>query len=416
MLLNVVQGVRSIMNQHLLRSRIQTVILASSAILMAGILVKYPEQAFISSLKGLKIWWDVVFPSLLPFFVVAEIMMGFGVVHFLGILLEPLMRPIFRVPGAGAFVMAVGFISGNPMGAKLTAKLREQKLVTQVEGERLLAFTSTASPLFLFGAVAVGFFEDPSIGVILAMAHYISSLLVGICMRFYRGKDTPTPPYQTNQEFILIRALRAMHRARIQDGRPFGQLLGEAVNSAVRTLLLIGGFIMVFSVIINLIHFLGILQFFSQFIAHIFAILHITPSLSEPFFAGVVEMTLGSQMVSDTSPQIPLLFKLIIVSMIIGWNGFSIHAQIISMISRTNLRYTPYLFGKILHAIFAALITLLIWPSFHIYMQPIAFHLPAFSMVDTMQTDASYIWNLWHYLCTIIVLAWLLLTLKNKKT
>ena len=92
--------------------------LASTAFLTAITLVMYPEQAFASSLKGLKIWWDVVFPSLLPFFITAEMMMGFGVVHFLGILLEPMMRPIFRVPGAGAFVMAVGFISGNPMGCQ----------------------------------------------------------------------------------------------------------------------------------------------------------------------------------------------------------------------------------------------------------------------------------------------------------
>jgi nucleoside recognition membrane protein YjiH len=88
----------------LLHRRIYSLLMASMAIFLGAILIMYPEQAFQSSLRGLHIWWEVVFPALLPFFIVAEVMMSFGVVHFIGILLEPLMRPIFRVPGVGAFV------------------------------------------------------------------------------------------------------------------------------------------------------------------------------------------------------------------------------------------------------------------------------------------------------------------------
>ncbi len=38
--------------------------------------------------------------------------LSFGIVHFFGTLLDPLMRPLFRVPGIGGFVMAMGFASG----------------------------------------------------------------------------------------------------------------------------------------------------------------------------------------------------------------------------------------------------------------------------------------------------------------
>lgn len=393
----------------MLRSRIQTLLLASIAFLTAIVLVLYPQQAFISSLKGLKIWWDVVFPALLPFFITAEMMMGFGVVHFLGILLEPLMRPIFRVPGAGAFVMAVGFISGNPMGAKLASRLREQKLITREEGERLIAFTSTASPLFIFGAIAVGFFENASLGIILALAHYSSSILVGIMMRFYRRNAPVTPAYKRNNEFLLLRAGKAMHRARIQDGRPLGQLLGEAVSSAVQTLLLIGGFIILFSVLIHLIHFIRIQTIFSSLIAQLFALFSLPVTLSEPFLAGILEMTLGSQMISATTAQIPLLFKLALVSFIIGWNGLSIHAQIASIISRTDIRYTPYLGAKILHGCLASLITILICnPLIHadIKLQKVA---PAF--IHSVQTDSFFVWNIWQHFCMGIAILWILFTI-----
>src|SRR5699024_4557378 len=101
-----------------LRSHIRSLIMGAIALFLVVSLIMYPEQAFNSSLKGLKIWWDVVFPALLPFFIASEILMGFGVVHFLGILLEPLMRPLFRLPGVGAFVVAMGLASGYPIGAK----------------------------------------------------------------------------------------------------------------------------------------------------------------------------------------------------------------------------------------------------------------------------------------------------------
>src|SRR5690606_28405553 len=128
-----VQTRTSVHSNHL-----KTILFGTVAAFLVLSLLLYPEQAFDSALKGLKIWWDVVFPALLPFFIASEIPMGFGVVHFMGVLLEPFMRPLFRVPGAGAFVMAMGLASGYPIGAKLTARLREQKLVSRSEGERLV--------------------------------------------------------------------------------------------------------------------------------------------------------------------------------------------------------------------------------------------------------------------------------------
>jgi len=136
----------------------KSVLLAFLAIVLALGLILFPEEAFQASLKGLDTWWRVVFPSLLPFFIISELLIGFGVVHFLGILLEPLMRPLFRVPGIGGFVWAMGMASGNPAGPKLAARMREERAVSRMEAERLAAFTSSANPLFIFGAVAVGFF------------------------------------------------------------------------------------------------------------------------------------------------------------------------------------------------------------------------------------------------------------------
>jgi sporulation integral membrane protein YlbJ len=386
------------------RSQLKSVIFASISILLAMMLVLYPEQAFKSSLRGLTIWWQVVFPALLPFFITAEMMMEFGVAHFLGVLLEPLMRPLFRVPGAGAFVMVVGLISGNPMGAKLTAQLREKGLISREEGERLICFTSTASPLFIFAAVAVGFFANASLGMILAMAHYSSSILVGFLMRYYRPDAPPSPSATRKSRSILWRALREMHQARLTNSRPLGRLLSEAVTSAMHTLLLIGGFIIVFSVLVHLMEDIGLTLLLAKVAANLFQSLSIPPPLAHPWIAGLFEMTLGSQMTSSTANHIPLPYKLLIVSMIMGWNGLSIHAQVISMLSKTDIRYFPYFCAKILHGFSAGVITLLLYHP----LQPHFQDLP--TLANTAISSFSILWTMWEplkWFSTILAIGWL---------
>ena len=116
--------------------------------LLAAALVIFPQEAFAASLEGLKLWLEVVLPALLPFMVMARLLMEWGVVQFIGALLEPVMRPLFRIPGASAFAVALGLASGYPMGAKITAELRREELCTQIEAERLLCFANTAGPLY----------------------------------------------------------------------------------------------------------------------------------------------------------------------------------------------------------------------------------------------------------------------------
>lgn len=129
--------------------RIWTLLTAAVAVVLTLSLVVKPREALEAATGGMEIFFKIVFPSLLPFFVLSEIMLGLGVVHFIGVLFEPLMRPVFNVPGEGAFALSMGLAAGYPMDAVITAKFRKQGLCTRVEGERLLAFTNTADPIFL---------------------------------------------------------------------------------------------------------------------------------------------------------------------------------------------------------------------------------------------------------------------------
>ncbi len=93
-------------------------IFISFLILMVLSLILFPKEALEAAKGGINLWLFTITPSLLPFFIGSELLLQLGVVHFLGTFLEPIMRPLFNVPGSGSFAMAIGYTSGYPVGAR----------------------------------------------------------------------------------------------------------------------------------------------------------------------------------------------------------------------------------------------------------------------------------------------------------
>lgn len=345
------------------RSKVKTIFLSVSVTVMAASLISFPQESFEASIRGLNMWWEIVFPSLLPFFIVSEMLIGFGVVRFLGVLLEPLMRPLFKVPGVGGFVWAMGMASGYPSGAKLTARLRQEGQLTQIEAERLVSFTNSSNPLFIFGAVSVGFFHNPQIGVILAMAHYLGNIGVGIIMRFYGKEEDLKMRKHKKRSFPLRSALSALHQTRIKDNRPIGKLLGDAVTSSIQTLLMIGGFIILFSVVNKLLYHLHITALLGKGIEMLLTSLSFPTLLSIPLISGIFEITLGSQLTSQVDTA-TLLQQVMVTSFILAFSGFSVQAQVASILAQTDIRFKPFFTARIIHGFLASFFAFLLWKPF----------------------------------------------------
>lgn len=339
------------------------IIAAIVAVAITICIIIFSEAAFNAALEGLKVWWEVVFPSLLPFFIIAEILMGLGVVHFMGALLEPLMRPVFRVPGVGAFAMAMGLASGYPIGAKITSNLRRKNLCTKTEGERLVSFTNTADPLFMIGAVAVGMFHRADLGIIIALSHYISSLLVGIILRFYKGQEQEKQPHRmqnlSRTNNIFSYAIRELIVARKKDGRGIGEIIGDSIKESVNTLLLVGGFIILFSVITKMFIVTGLIGTIGDIMIYLLKPVGLSQAMVLPLISGFFEITNGTNLASQA--QAPLLHQVIIANAIIAWSGLSVHAQVATMVNGTDIKLKPYIFSRILQSILAGIITIFLF-------------------------------------------------------
>lgn len=320
-----------------------------------------PEASLEAAMKGMSIWWNVLFPALFPFFVTSELLLGFGIVHFLGTCFDPIMRPCFRVPGIGGFVFAMGFVAGYPVAAKLTTQLREQGLLTREEGERLVAFTSTSDPVFLLGAVCIGFFHNSAIAPILATAHYGSAIILGLFMRFHARKQ-PSPPKSKPTSFWIKHAFKAMHKARQQDGRPVGILMKDAIQSSIQLVLVVGCLVVFFSVLLELLNRLHIMELLYTAIGYLLSTIGLQPELNKAIAHGLFEVTLGAKSSGAYASSVGLQQSVAIAAFVLSWSGWSVHAQIVSIMSSAQLRYSPFLLARLLHACLATLLVLLIWP------------------------------------------------------
>lgn len=380
------------------------------------IMLAFPASSWDAAVRGLSIWWDVLFPSLFPFLVVSEVLLGFGIVHFLGKLMDPFMKPLFNIPGSGGFVAAMGFAAGYPVSAKLTAKIREQGLISREEGERLVSFTTSSDPIFLIGAVSVGFFHNSKLAGLLALAHYGGSIIIGLLMRFY-GRKPPAKRRQNLKENLPLKvspepapdgksrlksAILAMHEARLEDGRDLGELLLDAITSSLKLMTVIGGLVVLFSVFLETLtvsHFMDLLY---GGLRQILPAIGLPQALSEPFMSGLFEVTLGSKHAAAAS--VPLMYKAAAAAFVLSWAGLSVHAQVASILNTTDLRYFPFFIARSVHSILSTVLVFCIWPLFGL-QDEVSGWIPA---------SGSYTFNGWemasvNFKCAVWAIAGLLI-------
>src|SRR5699024_4266904 len=177
----------------------------------------------------------------------------------------------------------------------------------------------------IFGAVAVGLFHRAELGIIITTSHYAGNILVGFVMRFYGSEEEQTPKMSlipSTKRNIIHRAFQHMHQTRLQKKQPIGEIIGESVTTSVQTLLLIGEYIILFSVFTSMIQVMHITFFIQSIFAPLFITLKLSNDLMPAIFTGLFEITLGSDLISEIK-EASTSIQLVAVSFILGFNGFS---------------------------------------------------------------------------------------------
>ncbi|MCF6461037.1 sporulation integral membrane protein YlbJ [Clostridium sp. Cult3] len=338
--------------------------------ILIGIVIN-PKLALDSAHDGLLTWFNIVIPSLLPFFIISELLIGVGFVNFVGQLLEPLMKPIFNISGVGAFPFSMSIISGYPTGVRIVSSLRSSNAISKTEAERMVCFSSTSGPLFMIGAVSIGMFNDPSIAPLILYPHYLGALTLGLLLRFYKSRNKKVLQCgrtRNNRPIALIN---------FKPKHPIGKIISDSVKVSINTITLIGGFMILYAVLVELLFASNIFNLLVDIIQRLLPF-KTDIEVLKAFIAGVLELTTGCKKISAIN--IALIYKIVMVNFLIGWSGFSVHSQALSFISNTDINGKLYLFAKFLHGCLSSIYTYtlytlkyknLISPSFYPYPYPI---------------------------------------------
>lgn len=228
---------------------------ACALLLVVGI-VRSPGEAFRASLAGLQIWWQTIFPGMLPPLMLAELLAASGLLHGLGALCEPAVRRLFRLPGSAGWAIVFGWMAGLPAGAKEAARLREKNIVRDADLDTLLLVSHQPNPFLIVIIVGSGFLHSPAYGWAIVCGLWLSAVVAGFLWARIAKPSAPAvpPPLPAGQpRALLARMARMIREAREEDGRPFGKQIADAVSHAVSLLLAVGGLIIMSSLLLRMV-------------------------------------------------------------------------------------------------------------------------------------------------------------------
>ena len=325
---------------------IKKIIIPFFFVLFTILLIVFSNSNFEAAKKGINLWLNSVLPSLLPFFIATELLSYTNIIYYLGKLLNNIMRPLFNVPGEGAFAFIMGIISGYPTGAKIVANMKKDNICTKEECERLIAFTNNSGPLFIIGTVGTSLLYDTSIGFLLLFTHILACITVGIIFRFWK--------YNKNDSYKRY--------INIQKNN-LGDIIGESIKSATNTVVMIGGFVILFSVINSMLNNSNFYHIIINFTSPFFNLIGIDNNFLQGIYTGFIELTNGVQYICNI-PTKTISITIIICAFLLGFGGISVMLQVLSITSKSNISIKPYIIGKILHGIIAAFYTYLILSNF----------------------------------------------------
>lgn len=308
--------------------RMAPVVLTGLTLVLAATMAETCAEA---AAEGLRLCLQTVIPSLFPFLVLTGAFLRAGGAGQMGRLLEPLMRPVFHLPGQAGTALALGLLGGYPVGAQTAGELHRAGVISKADGEALLRFCSNAGPAMFLGMLG-GLLHSTRTALVLWGIHIAAALMTGVLFR--PGKDQ-------SQGIVKV---------------PTPLPAPDPLFGAVRAMALICGNIVFFRVLAKLLCTLPILS----------------QGLFSVILAGLLEVTggcAGAAQIPSYALRYPLL------SFFLGFGGLCVWMQTRAVLRSSGLSGKGYLAGKLVQGTLAAgftVLTLLVFPGLLPQAVPVA--------------------------------------------
>jgi len=271
--------------------------------------------------EGGILFFTGILPSLFPFLVLSNIFFKLDYAKYLSKICAPFMTKFFKISGRGAYPIITSIISGYPIGSKTVSEMYLNNQISHNEANKLISICSTPGPIFVIGTVATLFLNFPKASLIILPSIYLSLFLYAYIF-FKDGK------------YIPMKKERPTYKKHYN----IGKIFSDSINNSMDTLINILGYIMFFSLIINILD------------TTILSTLDILPFKSNMFLSnfikGMIEMTIGIKGLSELN-FISAPIMIAIITFLLSFGGICVNMQCISFISNTDLNIPRYLLSKL---------------------------------------------------------------------
>lgn len=291
-------------------------------------LLFFPKHALAHAKAGLMLWFYTLLPSLLPFLILSNLILQTGILDGLMQKTQFFWHKYFCLSSQGAYALVLGIFCGYPMGAKITADLYKNHQISREEACYLLTFSSYPGPSFLSAYLCTGLFNCQKLVIPTYIIIYLSGFLCSLCTRrFYRPAPLSSALFLTKKE--------------ISSALSFGELLDISIMNGFETMLRLGGYIILFSILQGILKLLFLPL----------------PNIKYLILA-VVEVTTGASELLHSSYPFSLSYPLVLGFTSLG--GLCIAAQTKSVLGHTDLPIKPYLLGKLCSSVCTFLLAYLL--------------------------------------------------------
>lgn len=304
----------------------KTVLLTASCIALAVCFIAASNASISGAIKGLQLCADILIPSLFPFCVISTFIIRSDISNLLGKLLHPVGKLLFGTNGNATCAIMLSMLSGYPVGAKLIVLLYEQKQLSQKQAQNLICCCVNPGPAFIVLAVGQGILNSRQIGYLLLAANILSCIIINI---IFRSKEPVI-----SQNAVSYQC--------------YSDAFVQSVSDASASIMGVCAWVVLFSSVLGTT---GV--FLPQHIQNILT------ALSEV-----------------TTSTIYFRENIMLVSVALGWCGFSVHAQIMSVCGKIMPNYLKFALIRLLHGLLLAGITELLIKIF-------AVSLPVSSITNT---------------------------------
>ncbi|MBR2323483.1 MAG: hypothetical protein IKA39_01155 [Clostridia bacterium] len=313
--------------------KLKEILYLAPILTVAVMILLQPTVYAQKAIEGITVWFTFVLPSLFPFFFFNGILTKSNLfISFSKVFNYPLKKTL-NLSGISGYVAFLSYISGYPIGAKLTASLFEQNLLSKEDVLPTAILSSTSGIVFIIGTVGGMILKSAKIGVIIYICHLLSAYLTAI---IFKNKAITT-----KNSYLAI--------------KQSGNVLYETMYDSVIAILIVGGYISLFYVIFHAVINTGALSPLIAFFDRLFSPICLT--LGQTVLSGIFEATQGIKGISELilDKKIAGIFSCALIT----FGGLSINAQNLAFISK-HLSIAKYLIAKVIQCVIATTLCALI--------------------------------------------------------